>query len=47
MALIPLTMILRKVDVGYRFSGSREKVNHLLFIDDLKLYGRNKGELER
>ncbi|MGY8822311.1 MAG: RNA-directed DNA polymerase, partial [Pseudomonadales bacterium] len=47
MALIPLTMILRKVDVGYRFSGSREKVNHLLFMDDLKLYGRNEGELER
>ena len=46
MAMIPLTMILRKVDAGYRFIGSRETVNHLLFIDDLQLYGRSKEELE-
>ena len=39
MAMITLTMILRQVNAGYRFSGSREKVNHLLFMDDLKLYG--------
>ena len=46
MAMIPLTTILRKVGAGYRFSGSREKVNHLLFMDDLKLYGRSSEKLE-
>ena len=46
MAMIPLTMILRQVNAGYRFSGSREKVNHLLFMDDLKLYGSCNEELE-
>ena len=46
MAMIPLTVILRKVEAGFRFSGSREKVNHLLFMDDLKLYGANVIELE-
>ena len=42
MAMIPLSIILRKLEVGFRFSGSREKVNHLLFMDDLKLYGQNE-----
>ena len=46
MAMITLTMILRQVNAGYRFSGSREKVNHLLFMDDLKLYGSCNEELE-
>ena len=44
MAMIPLTMILRKVETGNRFNGSREKANHLLFMDDLKLYGRSKEQ---
>ena len=47
MAMIPLTLILRNVEVGFRFCGSREKVNHLLFMDDLKLYGKDECELER
>ena len=46
MAMIPLSMILRKDDAGYRFNGSREKLNQFLFMDDLKLYGRSKEELE-
>ena len=45
MAMIPLTVILRKVEAGFRFSGSREKVNHLLFMDDLKLYGKDEREI--
>ena len=47
MTMIPLTVILRKEQAGFRFSGCREMVNHLLFMDDLKLYGRNEVELER
>ena len=46
MAMIPLTVVLKKIEAGYRFSGSREKVNHLLFMDDLKLYGQNEKELD-
>ena len=38
MAMIPIRMILRQVNEGYCFSESREKVYHLLFMDDLKLY---------
>ena len=44
-ALIPLTHILRKSKPGYEFSGSGEKINHLLYIDDLKLYRKIEKEL--
>ena len=36
LALIPLTLILRKAKAAYKFSGSKEKINHLLFMDDVK-----------
>ena len=42
LALIPLSLILRKAEATYEFSGSKEKINHLLFMDDLKLYSRNE-----
>ena len=37
LALIPSSLILRKAKATYEFSGSKEKINHLLFVDDLKL----------
>ena len=30
---------------AYEFSESKEKINHLFFMDDLKLYGRNEKGL--
>ena len=38
LALIPLSLILRKAKTAYEFPGSKEKINQLLFMDDLKLY---------
>ena len=46
LALIPLSLILRKAKAAYEFSESKEKINHLLFMDDLKLYSRSKKGLE-
>ena len=37
LALIPLSLILRKAKTPHEFSESKEKINHLLFMDDLKL----------
>ena len=45
-ALIPLSLILRKTKAAYDFSGSKDKVNHHLFMNDLKLYSRNEKELK-
>ena len=37
LALIPLTLVLRKMKTGYQFGTQRSSINHLLFMDDLKL----------
>ena len=38
LALIWLSLILRKAKAAYEFSESKEKINPHLFMDDLKLY---------
>ena len=43
LALIPLSLILRKAKAAYDFSESKEKINHL---DDLKLYSRSEKGLD-
>ena len=52
LALIPLSLTLRKAKAAYEFSESKEKINYLLFMDDLKLYSRSekgfgKGKIVR
>ena len=44
MVLIPLSMILKDTTYGYQFSKGGMKINHLLFMDDLKLYGKTERE---
>ena len=46
LALIPLSLILRKAKTAYEFSESKEKISHLLFMDDLKLYSRGEKGLD-
>ena len=45
MCLLPLTMILCKCSSGYLLGDKHVLVNHLLYLDDLKLYGRNQWEI--
>ena len=46
LALIPLSLTLRKAKATYEFSGRKVKINHLLLMDDLKLYSCNEKELD-
>ena len=46
LALTPLSLILRKGKAAYEFSESKEKINHLLFMDYLKLYSRSEKGLD-
>ena len=46
LALIPLSLILRKAKAAYEFSESKEKINYLLFMDDLKLYSQSEKRLD-
>ena len=38
IAMMPLNHILRKWTAGYKFSTSQEKINHLMYMDDIKLF---------
>ena len=46
IALLPLTHILRETRMGYQLEKNGTKVNHLFFMDDLKLYGKNDKEID-
>ena len=46
MVMAPLSMILNGETKGYKFGNARKPVNHLLFIDDLKLYASSQRELD-
>ena len=45
IALIPLTHILRTAKPGYEFRNG-ETINHLLFMDNLKLYSKSQKVLD-
>ena len=44
ISLIPLTLVVRKVKAGYDLGQSRGVINHLLYIDDLKVYKKNENK---
>ena len=44
LALVPLSYELNNTDCVYNIY--EEKINHLFYMDDLKLYGKNDYELE-
>ena len=46
LALSPLSMILRKVIVGYEMTKGGCRINHLLFMDDVKLFAKNEKEID-
>ena len=46
IAMMPLNHILRKRAAGYKLSRLQEKINHLMYMDDIKLFSKNEKELE-
>ena len=44
--MMPLSMLLRKEKLGYAFGSGGKTINHLVFMDDIKLYGKSEKELE-
>ena len=45
ICMILLTHVLCKAKARYTLGGG-EKINHLLFMDDLKLYGKSENEIK-
>ena len=46
ICMIPLSLILRKMSAVYEWGKKEFKINHLLFMDDLKLFGKNKDQID-
>ena len=46
IAMMPLNHILRKCTAGYKLGRLQEKVNHLMYMDDIKLFAKKEKELE-
>jgi len=46
IAYIQLTNELNRADCGYQVHGTERKTSHLLYMDDLKLLGRNENDLK-
>ena len=45
-SLTLLAPVLRRMKQGYSFQKGESKLNLLLFMDDLKLYGSNQNEID-
>ena len=46
IALIPISMALRKINMGYKLGKNAPSLNHLFFMDDLKVYGKSEKEID-
>ena len=45
ITMLPFSSVLNELGAGYQLSKEEGKITHLLFMDDLKLYGRNENEI--
>ena len=46
ITFLPLTQILKETGMRYQLENNEAKVNHLFFMDDLRLYGKNDKETD-
>ena len=44
--MIPLSLILRKVNICYKWGKKEYELNHLLLMDDLKLFSKSESQIE-
>ena len=45
--MVPLSLILRKVSTSYEWGKKKYRLNHLLFIDDLKLFSKCEKQMDK
>ena len=44
--IIQLTLVLRQTKASYELKKGGKKINHLLFMDDLKLFVKNEDQID-
>ena len=42
LSMVPLSLILRKINASYEWEKKEYKLNHLLIMDDLKLFSKSE-----
>ena len=43
---VPLSLILKKVKYHYEFGDNKTRRNHVLFMDDLKLFAKSNNQID-
>ena len=46
LVMIPLTLMLRQTKASYELEKGGKKINHLLFVDDLKQFAKNEDQID-
>ena len=46
VAMIPMTRVLERMEVGYQLKKGGSRINHLMFMDDIMLFGRGTKEID-
>ena len=46
VAMIPMTGVLERMEVGYQLKKGGSRINHLMFMDNIKLFGRGTKEID-
>ena len=46
LVMIPLVLVLRQTKAFYEIKKGGKKINHLLFMDDLKLFAKNGDQID-
>ena len=44
--MIPMTRVLERMEVGYQLKKGGSRINHLMFMDDIKMFGRGIKETD-
>ena len=46
LSMVPLSLILRKVNGSYEWGQKEYKLNHLLFMDDMNLFSKSEEQMD-
>ena len=46
IAMMPLNHVLRNCIAGYKLSRTKEKISHLMYMEDIKLFWKMKKKME-
>ena len=46
LSMVPLSLVLRKEKFRSEFGDKKTRINHLLFMDDLKLFATSNDQID-